>query len=335
MTPVDHLATAWDWLLRLREETVTPNDLAEWLRWYEADERHKQAFEKVQAFWRSLEVLQGPERLPFAEVREERPRFNFRAVRFAAGFLLALAVGVTVARWPRAPRLSPSVVESPPVVERSVLPDGSRVELAPRSQFEVQFTPNERAVKIGDGEAYFSVAHNRTRPFLVHVGSLSVRAVGTAFNVRKAASRVVVTVSEGSVEVFAAGAGSRPLRLSAGQQLTSTEGQRDASSVAPADLPHTLAWRQGRLDFLNEPLAGVIADVNRYREHPIVIRDESVGRILFSGTVLTAQVEVWVRALPQVFPVQLITGEHGESILAERAPLAGGHEKTAALDERH
>ena len=329
MTQVNHLATAWDWLLRLREETVTQSDLAEWLRWYEADEQHKRAFEKVQAFWSSLEGLQGPGTPRVAEVlcsaspseisREARPRFNRRAVRFAAAFLLALAAGVIVPRGSRAPRLSLPVVESPPVVEHSVLPDGSRVELAPRSRLEVRFTAKERTVEIGDGEAYFSVAHNRARPFLVHVGSLSVRAVGTAFNVRKAASRVVVTVSEGIVEVSAAGAG-RPLRVSAGQQLTSAEGQKGASSVAPADLPLTLAWRQGRLDFLNEPLAGVIADVNRYRERPIVIRDESVGRILFSGTVLAAQVEVWVQALPQVFPVQLTTGEHGESILAERAP---------------
>ena len=224
MTQVNHLAAAWDWLLRLREETVTPSDLAEWLRWYEADEQHKRAFEKVQAFWSSLEVLQGPDSPRVAEVLdsatpparaseiswEERPRFNRRAVRFAAAFLLALAVGVIVPRGSRAPRLSLPVVESPPVIERSVLPDGSRVELAPRSQLEVRFTAKERTVEIGDGEAYFSVAHNRARPFLVHVGSLSVRAVGTAFNVRKAASRVVVTVSEGIVEVSAAGAGVAP-----------------------------------------------------------------------------------------------------------------------------
>ena len=325
MTPVNHLATAWDWLLRLREETVTQRDLAEWLQWYEADEQHKRAFESVQAFWRSTgQVLEGPGAPSVSELLSPpsllgrasgpagggRRRFTWRAVLATAASVLALSLGLTVLKWPHSPR--PSL---PPIVEHSVLPDGSRVELAPRSQLEVDFTPEERTIEIGDGEAFFSVAHNRARPFVVHVGSLSVRAVGTAFDVRKAASRIAVTVSEGVVEVSGAGPGGSPLRLSAGEQLTSSELPGGQPMVAPADLSRTLAWRQGRLEYLQEPLASVITDVNLYREHPVIISDESVGRILFSGTVFTAHTDVWVKALPLVFPVRLSTGEHGELIL--------------------
>jgi transmembrane sensor len=327
MTPIEHRIAAWDWLLRLREEAVTQDDLTQWLRWYEADERHKQAFDEAQAFWHSsAQALEGPGALSIADLLNRSaapvhvpgslvPRVESRnKLRLSIGIaacLFALGMAVVVFEWPR-----PDAASSPPsFVERSVLPDGSRLELAPRSQLELQFTPEERTVKIGDGEAYFSVAHNRARPFVVQVGSLKVRAVGTAFNVRKAASHVVVTVSEGAVEVSGADSGSSLQRLTAGQQLTSIQGRAGQSVVEPADLPHALAWRQGRLEYQNEPLASVIADVNHYREHPVILQDESVGHILYSGTVFTAQTDVWVNALPQVFPVRLATTESGAAIL--------------------
>lgn len=326
MTQIEHRTAAWDWLLRLREEAVTQDDLTNWLRWYEADERHKQAFDEAQAFWHSsAQALEGPGALTIADLLNNRAAAPVQAprslalraearktLRFTVGIaacVVAVGMALAVFEWPR-----PQATSSPPsLVEKSVLPDGSRLELAPRSQLELQFTPDERTVKIDDGEAYFSVAHNRARPFVVHVGSLKVRAVGTAFNVRKAASHIVVTVSEGTVEVSGADSGSSLQRLAAGQQLTFIQGRRGL--VETADLPHALAWRQGRLEYQNEPLASVIADVNHYREHPVIIQDESVGHILFSGTVFTAQTDVWVNALPQVFPVRLDTTESGAAIL--------------------
>src|SRR5689334_18697905 len=69
MTPIEHRIAAWDWLLRLREEAVTQDDLTQWLRWYEADERHKQAFDEAQAFWHSsAQALEGPGALTIADL---------------------------------------------------------------------------------------------------------------------------------------------------------------------------------------------------------------------------------------------------------------------------
>lgn len=50
-----HMAAAWDWVLRLQDEAVSQEDLAEWLRWYEADEQHKEAFDDMQAFWQQID----------------------------------------------------------------------------------------------------------------------------------------------------------------------------------------------------------------------------------------------------------------------------------------
>ncbi|WP_126952790.1 FecR/PupR family sigma factor regulator, partial [Xanthomonas vesicatoria] len=118
MTQIEHRTAAWDWLLRLREEAVTQDDLTQWLRWYEADERHKQAFDEAQAFWHSSgQALEGPGALTVADllnrpaaapahtpeslVPRVAPRNRLRfALGIAAGFL-ALVMAVVVFEWPR------------------------------------------------------------------------------------------------------------------------------------------------------------------------------------------------------------------------------------------
>src|SRR5262245_63689126 len=60
---------------------------------------------------------------------------------------------------------------------------------------------NVRDIEMLRGEAYFRVAHDQARPFIVHTASLHVRAVGTSFDVRTSSDRVVVAVEEGMVVV--------------------------------------------------------------------------------------------------------------------------------------
>src|SRR5581483_9214616 len=85
--------------------------------------------------------------------------------------------------------------------ERQTLADGSVVELNGNTQVQVAYSPAERRVRLVQGEAHFTVAKNKRRPFWVEAQGVSVRAVGTAFNVRLDPQRVDVLVTEGRVPV--------------------------------------------------------------------------------------------------------------------------------------
>jgi transmembrane sensor len=332
---IEQLAAAWDWVLRLRDDTVHQGDLVEWLCWYEADEAHRSAFTEMQAFWRNAgQVIEGADAPTLAQLLGESATLSAdtpepaylsapttRRERTALLCTAALVVTCTLSVWwlHQARLVGAPVIPARSTLQEATLPDGSRVDLAPRSSMVLHFTPRERALELQGGEAYFSVARNRQRPFVVTVARLRVNAVGTAFNIRKAADRIVVAVTEGAVDVHVmSGGSSGATRIVAGHQAT-----WDADELAPvltsANLPQTLAWQRGRLEYVNEPLADVIADVNRYLPRPVTIRDPAVGQIKFSGTVFTESSEVWLRALPQVFPVQLDTdGQGGLALL--RAP---------------
>ena len=365
-TDVDsvRLGEAWKWVLRLREDSVDQDDLAAWLRWYEADARNKDAFEDMQSFWQQAErVVEEPNPLApelwLGELaKPHRPNASAARMRarpasgrgptaarrrrkfFLAGAVLAAAFyGLfLVSGWmPGLIRNPAAKVEAetasvpPPPVEEAHLPDGSRVELAPKSQVAVLYDDKQRLLEMQKGEAFFKVAHNRERPFVVKVGNINVRAVGTAFNIRSAAGRVVVTVTEGTVDVYPTAAKSKAqahgeppadsIRVKAGSEVVWAP-NAPGPVIASIDTSHALSWRQGRLDYINEPLSAAIADINRYSNRRIIVRDDAVGKIVFSGTVLANSTDTWIRALPTLFPIDLQTNEAGDVVLASRT-LAG------------
>jgi transmembrane sensor len=307
---VAELEAAWRWVLRLRDEDATQEDLTEWLRWYQEDERHRVAFEEMQSFWHESGRLVGDDESASvaallagrASTLDEQPQPNWQQRRWpalAASLLIVTATlgWVVSAHWTTT---SQAIAE----VHQTALPDGSTIDLAAKSSVSSRYSEDMRLLVMEgqSGEAYFSVAHNPQRPFVVQVGTMRVRALGTAFNVRHADDRVVVSVTKGVVEVSAPGGS---VKVTAGSRIVWNESGDATPSILPATAESTLAWQQGRLEYHNEPLAAVIADVNRYSRQSIVIEDEAAGQILFSGTVFTRATDAWIDALPQVFPVQL------------------------------
>jgi transmembrane sensor len=90
------------------------------------------------------------------------------------------------------------------VNESHALPDGSLVELKEGSRIAVDFSAEQRQVRLV-GEAHFQVARDAARPFVVNAQGVMVRAVGTAFSVRVDSDEVQVLVTHGSVHVLTRG----------------------------------------------------------------------------------------------------------------------------------
>jgi len=111
-----------------------------------------------------------------------------------------------------------------------------------------------------------------------------VRAVGTAFAVRRRDGGADVLVTEGVVEVWTGQGGASPARLAAGAHAwVPDRATRIAAALDPAETERRLAWRQGRLVLQGETLAAAAAEFNRYNARRIVIRDPRLGQRTFVG----------------------------------------------------
>ena len=135
------------------------------------------------------------------------------------------------------------------------LPDGSHIILQQGSQVRYNsktFNASDRQLEL-DGQAYFEVTHDDSRPFIVSSGERSVRVTGTAFNLRADAETMEVEVSEGSVAVTS---NDKNLSVAAMEYASVTSAGSVEHAAAP-NLNHH-AWRTGVLTFDQTPIQEVL-----------------------------------------------------------------------------
>ncbi|XUU60575.1 FecR family protein [Erythrobacter sp. HA6-11] len=193
------------------------------------------------------------------------------------------------------------------------LPDGSSIALNTGSQVDVRFSAGRRMLALVKGEAVFSVAKDRERPFIVQAGSSRVVALGTVFAVRRAGDEADVTLIEGRVRVDKineSGADLKSAELSAGERLTVSSGQGFAISKTP--LASAASWRNGRLVFDNTPLSEVLGEFNRYSIEQHVLRDPELADFLVSGTFRIKSSEHFAATLEAGFPIVVRARDQGQ-----------------------
>jgi transmembrane sensor len=142
---------------------------------------------------------EGVQALAGRSARQPRPFALRTPWVLAASVLLGFGITMTAYRLERAPRERFSTVVGG--LEAVPLADGSRVTLNTDSELQVSLEPRERVVSLDRGEAYFEVAKDKIRPFIVNVGPKRVIAVGTQFSVRRDGDSIQVIVTEGTVRM--------------------------------------------------------------------------------------------------------------------------------------
>jgi transmembrane sensor len=317
-TQLNRLEQASEWLLRMDNPARTEEDVNEWLRWCDEDSENLAAFEAFQRDWRDLDALkQESHRLSISRTRRRTPMVPMAV----AACLVLVALVVMLLPHDRELSIPRRQLAATQTNRAATLPDGSRVILSAQTSINVDFNGSQRNLELSAGEAYFKVKHDRRHPFIVHAGDISVTAVGTAFDVRRAPDGVTVTVEEGTVEiagnVFAEKGLPTTWRAEAGYRLTYSSQGRTAM-IASVDASSALAWRSGELAYVWEPLGAVIEDLNRYSEHKVIIKDPAIAELRFTGTVFTASLTDWVKAVEQAYPVRADTTANGDIVLVDR-----------------
>lgn len=297
-------------------ESGDPARQREFSDWLKASPRHVREFlfmESLDAAARHIDPslqpdldLQLPAENPVPRLRPatveqpERPQRRFQRTRFAsiAAMLMSVAIGLTW--WIRPGLLDGWQRYSTQIGEqRSVqLPDGSVLQLNTNSQLRVKFSKQARDIELSQGEALFKVAHDKTRPFVVRAADVTVRAIGTEFNVYRRADETQVAVVEGKVEVRKdqeqAGAALRraatepdtapQARLVAAGEAVRVTDKAGILRAAQDDVADVTAWRQRRLVFREDTLARIAEEFNRYNRRPQIVVEGTARNHRYGGT---------------------------------------------------
>ncbi|WP_175597133.1 FecR family protein [Peristeroidobacter soli] len=306
------LSEASDWLVRLEGAGRTEAEYLDWLRWCDEDPENFAAFEQVQRQWRNLDAL------------KEAPGFRMQRPRLIAAWAIAAGIAVITAtllmsRYDVTSATAPTQSTASLPHRATTLPDGSKMILGARSRVNMDFNGPNRQLDLSSGEAYFKVKHDEARSFVVRAGEVSVTAVGTAFDVRRYRDKITVTVEEGTVEVRGMTQDRKEAvwRTEAGYQLTYFAKQRTAS-LASVDPATVLAWRNGELAYIYEPLGSVVEDLNRYSTRKIIITDPEVARIPFTGTAFAASLDGWLAGVNQAYDIDIEPLANGDVLLSRK-----------------
>lgn len=159
-----------------------------------------------------------------------------------------------------------------------VLADGTRLWLNAESsvKYPLQFAAAERRVQVS-GEAYFEVAHEDGKPFIVESGSTLVKVLGTHFNINTFDDKTKVTLLQGMVQV----SNQKDSGLiTPGQSAIIT----DALNIAASDTVSAVAWKSHLFNFKETPLKEILQEIGRWYDVEVVY-EGAVPEVTLSGTI--------------------------------------------------
>src|SRR6185437_14303563 len=361
----DPYAIAAEWHTRMDDPSAGPLDRAELDVWLHEHPRHAAAYKAIERMCESTrKMATDPRILKFRhealaavsppDARKSRKSFLSRLrmigegmgvgpLKFlAAASLIAIAVGAALFAQPLLREYT--AAEKPTLIgqkldtgvfttavgERSTvaLSDGSSVVLDTQSRIDVAYSPNERHVRLVSGQAWFQVARNPGRPFVVDAGDRRITALGTAFDVRLGSPEksVQVTLVEGRVAVEAIQSPlTRMIRSAQPRSVLIPGDSLVVSHARPilshrADVVKISGWRQGRLIFEGDTLGAAVAEMNRYSHCQIVLAHPSLANLPVSGVFQAGHSRSFIEAVTGHYSIAVSEQADGRVLLAPKQP---------------
>ena len=331
------------WVLRC-DRGLTPAEQDDLSQWLATDPRHRAQLARHRKHWQRLDnlVQWRPEYSAQPNPDLLAPPQRHR-LRWFLPVSLSLATAASVALaffvWkPTAskPNPNPPLITAVAPKGQRILPDGSIIELNRGAEVTVHYADGERRVRLEQGEAYFTVAKDPARPFIVTSRGINVRALGTAFNVRLDAAVVEVLVTEGHVQVDSPPAATTapeshrertpqppliPLLEAHQRAVVSLSPQPEPPRIAtltPGEIARVLSWQHRLLNFTATPLSDIVAEFNRRNVAQLVLIDSELASVRISASIRSDNIDGFLRLLEAGFDAR--AERRGESeILLRKA----------------
>lgn len=337
------------WISRIDERPLSDSEASEFRAWLNEAPDNPEVFSETARVWGSMDALAIlSEIFPLEEkpTRVSAGRRWYRKWEYAAvaaSLVVIASITMQIASidddsWEGSNAAYATAVGESEIID---LVDGSTVTANTDTSLRVAMSDQERRVVLDRGEAFFEVAHDVRRPFVVDLGAATVRAVGTAFSVYKSDSAFEVVVTEGLVEIDYTN-GVLPAAQSQIReeiQENSGEGKQllqkgqvgsfdlisapsapaiQIVSVPDLDITRRLSWRQGMIAFDGDTLQEVISEFGRYNDIQISVSDEALLDLRVGGYFDSHDVRGMLTALALNFDIEVTTISSNEYLLSER-----------------
>jgi transmembrane sensor len=321
-------AEAAVWVARLHSPTRSAEVEAGLRCWLAGNPQRAVAFEQITDAWERSARLRGRPTVASANYERRGLEITFPRALLATLVVMGLAV------WGTLFHLHGNVVATGIGERRTVvLEDGTRVSLNTDTRAVIHYERRQRRIDLERGEALFEVAPRPDWPLIVTAGEREIRALGTAFVVRRDEQNLAVTLMEGKVIVSplepelptdvpsavaeTAGKEPRTVALSPGQRLTLVPSK--APQLDRPSLIALTAWQRGQIALDNTPLPDAVAEMNRYSAVHIRLEDAAAASIRVSGIFRVGDSADFAQALAKTYGLQARIGSRGITLTGTRS----------------
>ena len=298
------------WLARLQAPDLSAAEEQAFTVWLQSHPSHQRAYIAAEALWQNEGAAAAQAAKHASQAKSKKWQW------LASPLITACVLAVFLFLRPAAPEL----YFTPEGQRQSfTLADGSQLVLQPNSRISVALSNHKRALELQQGEAFFDVAKDASRPFIIQTPSGKITVLGTQFAVSLATPSPQVTVLEGRVAV--APINTQAVELTANQQL---DFQHAAAGKPPLNVnaKDSLAWRQTRFIFKGEPLTEVTQTLADYFGRPITLADPQLEQQTVMAVIQLENFEQALATLSQSLSLKLSYQNDGSAVLTSASPLA-------------
>lgn len=318
-------------LLRVRQDAGGDNhDEVVFDAWLAADPANAEAWTRVCGVWADFDAsADDPELQELRdEAREEpAPRRRWGLAIAASAAIVAVAGGsLLLNERGKSGTAGSTLIAGTGSVQTLTTAKGEQKSFALADASTVTLNTNsavtvfvrrsgERRLELIRGQAFFKVAPDKERPFVVAFDNHTVTALGTAFEVRADGDAMRVVLVEGRVSVSRPGG--PPVLMRPGQQLIA--GPRSVT-LSTADISAINDWQRGVVTFRDTTLGAAATEFNRYADRQLVVADPRVARLKVSGVFRTDDAGRFARTIEVILPVRV--AENGDKVEITSASAA-------------
>lgn len=279
-TTTDLVEDALLWIVKLHSGAADDRVHQQFVAWCALSPSHQKAANEAHALWSVMSGLKTDGQTGLIRVQKPRNSVSRRQILSGAASLVTLSAFGTIAyqsEWLARGRADFSTTTAGS--DSFILADGSKILLNACSAFNVNFTPARRQIRLVTGQAFFTVAADRARPFEVLVGDISVTALGTQFDIASdlANGSTNIAVVEHAVRVTTRKESqARAIDVQEGEALN-VAASGEMGAIQRQDPSVTTAWHEGLYIAENKPLGDVIAALSRWHQGEMFVTSEKLA----------------------------------------------------------
>lgn len=304
---------------------AVPN--SQWTKLGESDPAKEKLIKKAAQLVKALEPVE--EEVPEQRIsdvwkriskskQQKASRAIQRAFKYVAVFILVFSLGIGGFYLLKEPQFADTYTEiSVPHGERSqvTLYDGTKVWMnsGTKLKFPIVFNQNQRKVYI-EGEAFFDVAKDKKKPFIVHANQMEIKVLGTRFNLcaYPDENQLYATLEEGKIEAKTS-LSKESVELNPGEQLALNL-QTKTINVDRVDTELYTSWKENLLRFQDAPFSEVITKMERWYDVDIEIGEALDVNRKYTMTIKTESLREMLRLISLTTPIAYEINEDKVSI---------------------